>query len=283
VFRRRLFVESRSFTQFLALSIAGVLALGVTAVATQPDTSRANGTAMISTLAPPKGTPGQRLINWSGITWLAYPNCNSCGPSHTPTTNATNAVWVDSRGWLHMQVTRIAGQWRGVELRALTDVPYGTYRMVVDSVTADMDPWAVLGMFVYRPGSALFTNEIDIEDSRFPHLLRAPDNAQFTVQPYSVRGNQHGYYISPTNHPLLQQFTWTPSFSGGNGTVQFEARDGARPSSPLLDSWSFTGYNVPTSAGMQLFLVLWMNKNRMPTTGTHSAVVRSLSIQPLGG
>ena len=281
--RQRGFSQSGTFIAFLALAITGVFGLGLTAVATQQPASTDNGTVALTAVDPPMGSPGQRLLNWSGITWLVYPNCATCGPSLTPTTNATKAVYVDKRGWLHLRVSHIDGKWRGVELRALTGVPYGTYSWVVNSATADMDPWAVLGMFVYLPGTAKFTNEIDIEDSRFPHLLRAPNNAQFTTRPYFAAGHQHSYYIDPTYHPIRQQFTWMPSFNGGNGTVQFETRLGTRPTSPLLTSWSFTGYNVPTSQNMQLFLVLWMNQNRTPTTGTHSAVIRNLTISPLGG
>lgn len=280
----RLLAQSRVFVACLALAIVGVVGLGLTAVATQPATASSNGTTAADPTPPDGGNPGQRLLNWSGITWLVYPNCPICGPEHTATTNAARAVYVDRRGWLHLAVSKIDGRWSGVELRALTQAPYGTYRWVVNSATADMDPWAVLGMFVYRPGTAKLTNEIDVEDSRFPHLLRAPDNAQFTVQPYTVAGNQHGYYISSDYHPLVQQFTWSPAFgSETHGSVQFETRVGTTDRSPLLARFSYGGYAVPTSTNMQLFVVLWMNKNHTPTTGTHSAVIRNLSIQPLGG
>jgi hypothetical protein len=280
----RLLAQSRVFVACLALAIVGVIGLGLTAVSTQASPQTGNGTAAISTTPADLGTDGQRLLNWSGITWLVYPNCNNCGPEQTPTTNAASAIYVDSRGSLHLSVSKIGGKWRGVELRALTDVPYGTYQWIVNSSTADMDPWAVLGMFVYRPGTALFTNEIDIEDSRFPHLLQAPDNAQFTVQPYKPAGHQHGYYISPDYHPLLQQFTWSPAFGAQtHGLVQFESRVGTNSRAPLLSRFSYGGYAVPTSENMQLFLVLWMNRDRPPTTGTHSAVIRSLTITPLGG
>jgi hypothetical protein len=280
----RLLAQSRIFLVCLALAIVGVTGLGLTAVATQAAPATTNGTVAVQPTPVDLGTAGQRLLNWSGITWLVYPNCPNCGPEQTPTTNAAKALYVDSRGWLHMNVTKIDGKWRGVEMRALTDVPYGTYRWVVNSQTADLDPWAVLGMFVYRPGTAQYTNEIDIEDSRFPHLLHAPDNAQFTVQPYKPAGHQHGYYISPDYHPLLQQFTWSPAFGNEtHGLVQFEARVGTTPNSPLLSRFSYGGYAVPTSENMQLFVVLWMNKNTPPTTGTHSAVIRNLTISPLGG
>ena len=277
--------SSRTLLGLAGLINAGVLTLGAIAIVAAPAaSSTGNGTTAMSTAAPDRGSDDQRLIEWSGITWYVYPNCDDCGPSLTPTTNAKSAVYVDSRGYLHMQVTKIGGKWRGVELRALNRPTYGTYRWIVDTATADMDQWAVLSMFVYRPGARKQTSEIDIEDSRFPHLLKAPNNAQFVTQPYYVKGNLHPYSILPSYHPLLQQFTWYPgSPQGGPGSVDFMTRVGSSLRAPLLDSWSYRGYSVPNSQNMQLFVVLWMNQNKAPTTGAHSAVVRSLTIQPLGG
>jgi hypothetical protein len=281
--------HASSSRTLLGLAIAinlGVVALGTTALLAAPTAQpTGNGTAAIAPSAPPAGTAGQRLLKWAGLTWYVYPNCPDCGPSLTPTTNATRAVYVDRAGRLHMQITKIGGVWRGVELRALNRPTYGTYRWVVDTPTATLDPWTVLGMFVYRPGAKKFTSEVDIEDSRFPHLLPAPNNAQFVVQPYFTKGNLHPYEILPSYRPLLQQFTWTPGATfGGPGRVDFETRVGPTlQTSGLLDKWSYTGYSVPTPQNMQFFLVLWMNQNKPPTTGAHSAVIRSLTIQPLGG
>jgi hypothetical protein len=271
----------------LSLAVAinlGVVGLGTTAILAAPAAGTANGTSVMSTTPPSSGTPGQRLLNWSGITWYIYPNCSNCGPEQTATTNADKAVYVDSRGYLHMQITKIGGAWSGVELRALNRPTYGTYRWVLDTPTATFDPWTVLGLFVYRPGAKLHTSEVDIEDSRYPHLLKAPDNAQFVVQPYFTPGNLHPYQLLPSYHPLLQQFTWTPGLKfGGPGRVDFETHFGTSLQDPVVDKWSYTGYSVPTPQNMQLFLVLWMNQNKTPTTGGHSVVIRSLTIQPLGG
>lgn len=278
--------SSRTLLGLAGLVNVGVMLLGTTAIIAAPSSQSAgNGTTVTSTVPAPRGSTGQRFIRWSGITWYVYPNCNDCGPSLTPTTNARDAAYVDARGYLHLQVTKIAGRWRGVELRALNRPTYGTYRWIVDSATADMDRWAVLGMFVYRPGAQKFTSEVDIEDSRFPHLLPAPDNAQFVVQPYYVPHfhNLHPYSILPSYHPLWQQFTWEPGVTyGGPGRVNFETRVGSTDQAPLLAQWSFTGYNVPNPQSMQLFIVLWMNQDKDPTTGAHSAVIRNLTITPLG-
>jgi hypothetical protein len=280
--------SSRTLLGLAVFINAGVIALGAMAIIAAPSAASAgNGTTVTSPAPADNGSEEQRLIKWSGITWYVYPNCDDCGPSLTPTTNAKRAVYVDDRGYLHMKVSKIGGKWRGVELRALTRPTYGTYRWIVDTATADLDQWAVLSMFLYRPGAKKFTSEIDIENSRFPHLLPAPNNAQFVVQPYFARPrfhNLHPYTILPSYHPLLQQFIWKPGATyGGPGRVDFQTRVGSVLKAPLLEQWSFTGYDVPSPQNMQLFLVLWMNQNKPPSGGLHSAVIRSLTIKPLGG
>ncbi|HVT20019.1 MAG TPA: hypothetical protein VHE57_01360 [Mycobacteriales bacterium] len=277
--------SSRTLLGLAGLVNLGVIVLGATAIIAAPaSVPTGNGTTVASTAPAAHGSEQPRLLKWSGLTWYVYPNCDDCGPSLTPTTNASDAVYVDDRGYLHLKVTKVAGKWRGVELRALTRPTYGTYRWIVDTATADLDRWAVLSMFLYRPGAKKFTSEIDIENSRFPHLLRAPNNSQFVVQPYNEKGNLHQYQILPTYHPLLQQFTWQPGPTyGAPNRVDFMTRVGSTIAAPLLNQWSYTGYSVPPPQGMQLFVVLWMNQNKPPSGGELSAVVRNLTIKPLGG
>jgi hypothetical protein len=242
------------------------------------DTTGPPNTVVVRHPIGPDGGPALRVLHWAGHTWLVYPN-DQAGPENVPLSNSAAAAHVDSRGRLHLAVVHERGLWRSVELESLDPITYGTYSMVVDTVTAKFDPYTVLGMFVYRPGSRKLTNEIDIEDSRFPHLLKAPDNAQFTVQPYYTKGNQHGYELKDTYKHLFQQFTWLPG-TPGNGIARFQTRVGTTAHAPLLDKWTFQGYAVPQPYRMHLYLILWMNKNQPPLNGTHSAIIRSYSFTP---
>jgi hypothetical protein len=260
----------------LVAAIVGVIGLDATtlvAAPTRPTT--APPTVLDRHPIGPNGGSQLRVLRWSGHTWLVYPN-DQAGPENVPLSNSTSAVHVDSRGRLHLAVVHERGTWRSVELESLDPVSYGTYSMVVDTATAKFDPYTVLGMFVYRPGSKKLTNEIDIEDSRFPHLLKPPDNAQFTVQPYYTQGNQHGYQLRASSQHIFQQFTWLPG-TPGNGIARFQTRLGTTPHSPLIDKWAYQGYAVPAPLNMHLYLILWMNKNQPPLNGTHSAIIRSYS------
>lgn len=214
-----------------------------------------------------------RVLTWSGETWLVEASSQN-GPEKVPLSNACGAVYVDSKGRLHLKITKINGVWRSVELESLSAVSYGTYRITVATPTADFDPWTVLGLFVFRPGSKPYTHEIDIEDSRFPNLLRAPNNAQFAVQPYRARNHEHGYQLKKSYARIIQQFSWHP------GRASFSTRLATTSPSRLIARWHFRGADVPVANGMRLYLNLWTNQGKPPLHGTHTAVIDSFSHTP---
>ena len=263
----------------LAAAIIGVIALDATQLVAAPSKAAARPPTVVDRHpVGPTGGPQLRLLRWSGHSWLVYPN-DQTGPEQVPLSNSNAAVHVDSHGRLHLAIVHERGTWRSVELESLDPVSYGTFTMVVDTATANFDPYTVLGMFVYRPGSKKLTNEIDVEDSRYPHLLKAPNNAQFAVQPYYTPGNLHPYALTAADGHLFQQFTWLPG-TPGNGIARFETRAGTTARSPLIANWKYQGYAVPQPYDMHLYINLWMNKNESPRTGTHSAILRSYSFEP---
>jgi hypothetical protein len=280
--------SSRTLAGLVAVMIVGVLGLGTTAIVAAPgDQPASNGTVRYVSSASSDGDTNLRLLNWSGRTWVIYPN-NQKGPENVPMTNSSRAAWVDGNGWLHLKIVKIHGKWRSVELQSLDAATYGRYRLINDTKTANFAPSVVFGMFVYRPHASKYTDEIDIENSRFPHLLKAPNNAQFAVQPYYAPNHEHPYAVDPSYVPLLQQFTWYPP-SAGSGRIDFLTRVGSTSKAPLLARWTYNGYSTPVAGGgpsgktpMYLYLNLWLNKGQPPVGGTHTAVIRSLTFTPLG-
>lgn len=275
-------------------TVAAFALLGFSSVAAGATTSGGSGpskgggsllSTITSTVGHTMAGPGRkgdsvvRLISWSGRPWLVYSNASN-GPENVKLTNSDRAIWIDSRGWLHLKIVKIDGVWRSVELRSLNTVSYGTYQLVNDTATAKFANQTVFGMFVYRPGTKTYTNEIDIENSRFPRYLKWPNNAQFAVQPYNQPHHEHAYHVKPSYVPLFQEFTWYPPLNG-SGTVKFQTRVGTTPHSPLLTRWSYTGYSTPTDQNMYLYIDLWLNHGDAPVKGTHSAVLRSLNYVPL--
>lgn len=220
--------------------------------------------------------PLLRIIKWSGYNWLVFPG-NQPGPEHTKLNSSLDAVHVDTHGRLHLAITKVNGVWRGAELESLGPVNYGTYHWVVDTKTAKFARSTVLGMFVYRPGSKRLTNEIDVEDSKFSHLAE-PNNAQFAVQPYYAPHHYHQYYIKASHSHLYQAFRWLPG--SPHGVVHFVSRAGTTSHAPVISRWSYRGSSVPSPFNEHLFIDLWLNTNRPPTGGSHTAIIRSFHFSP---
>ncbi|HVX69272.1 MAG TPA: hypothetical protein VHA79_06230 [Mycobacteriales bacterium] len=271
----------RALAAVAMVMIAGVLGLGTAATGAAP-AQHAGAPTHAAVMAGPgrKGDNVLRLIPWSGRSWLVYSN-SSKGPEGVKLTNSSRAIWVDSRGRLHLHIVKIDGVWRSVELRSVSTVSYGTYRLINDTATAKFADSTVFGMFVYKPGTKTYTNEIDIENSRFPRYLKAPNNAQFAVQPYNQANHAHPYHVKPSYVPLFQQFSWYPPVHG-SGTVKFQTRVGSTPHSPLLTRWTYYGGSSPTANNMYLYIDLWLNHGKAPKNGTHSAILRSLTVTPFG-
>jgi hypothetical protein len=266
--------------------VVGALGLSSTALGAASTThTQGGGTAHIAGMSsrPAKLADSLiKVINWSGRSWYVY-SSTSKGPENVELTNAPGAAYVDGAGRLHLTIMKVQGQWRSVELRTVSTVTYGTFRLINDTATARFSNRTVFGMFIYRPGASKSHgkgNEIDVENSRFPNYLKAPNNAQFAVQPYTAPHHEHAYHVTRSDVPLRQQLTWYPP-SRGKGTVKFSTRVGATSHSPLLSHWSYQGSSDPTNQNMYVFITLWLNRGKPPTHGTHSVILRSLSVTPL--
>jgi len=273
----------RALTTCLTVAIIGVAGLGTTAIVAAPTRAAATSGTTLSSVAnsaaASSGSTGPllRIIRWSGYTWLVFP-ANQLGPEETRLDSSEDAVHIDSRGRLHLHIVKVNGVWRGAEIESLDPINYGRYQMVVDTRTEKFSNATVLGMFVYRPGSQKLTNEIDIEDSRFGHLI-APNNGQFAVQPYYAPNHYHPFYVKSSYAHLFQQFQWLPG-TPGNGIVRFQSRAGTNAHARLFSKWTYHGYSTPTPSGEHLFIDLWLNTNHPPRGGTHSAIIRSFHFTP---
>jgi hypothetical protein len=266
---------SRTVRALAALTTVGTLAIGTSALAATPGGQPpAAAKAHLAKSPGPSGSIFPSQISWSGFTWTVSQN-GAQGPDDDTLTNSSSAVYVDSHGRLHLNIVQLRGSWRSVELHTAYPVSYGRYRLISDTATGRFSTRTVFGMFVFRPHSKKYTNEIDVENSRFPAYLPAPDNAQFAVQPYLSAGHEHHYYVKPSYHPLFEEFTWYPP-SGGKGTVAFQTRVGATPHSHLLTHWKYYGPSTPTDLHTYLYLTLWLNHGLPPVNGTHSIILRSL-------
>jgi len=132
-------------------------------------------------------------LSFSGYTWeLKDSGDVQVGPGGNYFSSATNNVWVDAQGRLHLRITKqtVGGtnRWSCPEVFSQRSFGAGTYRISVDSRVDNLDPNVVLGFFTWSDDPAYNHREMDFEFSRWGNA-HDPNNAQYVVQPSSLSGN----------------------------------------------------------------------------------------------
>ncbi len=203
----------------------------------------------------------RRIISFSGFDWKVkhtLPNRFDPGPNFF--SNHKNNVCVDSRGRLHLKITRQGGNWHCAEISLLKSLGYGAYRFYLDSRVDNLDPNAVLGLFTYDENPEYGHREIDIEFSRWGNP--ADENtAQYVIQPFHIPGNMMRFNIPAKINKTLNYFIWHPK------EVFFQSLKGhpADPFNPcvLIFEWTFT-QEIPPAGKEKVHINLWLFNGNPP-------------------
>ncbi len=182
--------------------------------------------------APPRET-APKTVRFSGYEWEIRQNPSDRGG--TMKLFDANNVWTDEKGWLHLRIAKISGDWKCAEVALTRSLGYGSYSFVVHDVS-NLEPAAVLSMLTWDDLAADQNHrEVDIEISRWGDL--ASKNAQYVVQPYYVPANVARF--SAPSGALTYSFRWEP------GKVFFRTMRGA---SQIVAEHLFTS-GVPSAGG----------------------------------
>lgn len=231
--------------------------------------------AALAGLGPPlrpagsAGVPNgpERIVRFAGRDWLVRASTEPGGPGPNRFANATDAVWVDAAGRLHLTLTRRDGVWWSTEVISQDAFGDGAYDWVIDSPVGSLDANVVLGLFTWSPQDGPAHREIDVEVARWGDGVD-PTNAQFAVQP-AEQSDQVGRIAL---HPFLPT---SVGFTRDRGGVAFRA-DAEPPawSSPL----------PVTRADAQVHINLWLFRGQPPTDGHPvEVIVKAFAFTPPGG
>jgi hypothetical protein len=199
-----------------------------------------------------------KVVRFSGYDWTV--KSGRAGPGPNNFSDGEENVHVDSDGRLHLRVTYRDGQWYCPEVVTQRSLGYGTYRFVVGSSTAAMDPNVVLGLFTWNDDPAFAHRELDIEISRWGK--RENDDAQFVVQPWDREGHIIRFSM-PSTVSFTHSFTWHPA------QVRFESRG---LNGVLIQEHRFSE-GVPEAGGENVRINLWLVNGIMPQDGRTAEVV----------
>lgn len=201
-------------------------------------------------------------LSFSGHRWTVKSSSAPMGPGPNLFSGANTSV--DASGNLHLHIDKAAtDQWRSAELVNTRSLGYGTYRWTVVSDPTALDPNVVLGLFTWSDLAAFNHREIDIEWARWGNAAD-PTNAQFVVQPFGTNGNLHRF-VAPAGGPTVFEFTWSID------RVSYRLRRGTT----VIDSWNYSGADIPMPGGERAHMNLWLLDGKGPTDAKPAEIVLS--------
>jgi hypothetical protein len=213
---------------------------------------------------------GPSSVNFSGRTWGVRVGQQQ-GPGPNDWSASKDNIWLDEQGHLHMAVTKGPAGWQCAEIIADRSLGYGEYRWVVSGDLPALDRHVVLGLFTYESD----TREIDFELSRWGNKNPAHPNAQWVVQPHTIKGNMIRFDTGAAKM-LTVSFVWQKEAVHGRC---WEGDDTAKK--PISD-WTYTGRQIPPPGKERARINLWLNRGKAPESGLRQEVViRSFVFTPL--
>jgi len=218
-----------------------------------------------------------KTIMFSGYQWSVRSGSGGPGPNYWSDSNA----WVDSKGYLHLQLTYQGGKWYCAEVVMKKRLGFGTYQFQVIGWVDRLDPNVVLGLFNYGPPDVGpdTTNEIDIELSRWGDA-DYPDG-RYTVWPAQegLKYKTKSFDFSLTSPNTTHRFIWD------RRQVRFQSQYGHRNDSLyLFQNWlyapaAYTKY-IPQHP-MPVYINLWLMQGLAPLDGKPvTVVIKSFKFTP---
>ncbi len=204
--------------------------------------------------------PGGRSLDFAGRTWRVK-GPGYYGPGPNVFSDASDCVWVDASGRLHLTLSDRGAHWAATEVVLEDALGYGDYVVTTVGRLDLLDIHAVLGIFLWQYGpcwnEAYFWwnpyNEIDIEYSRWGDASN--DIGQFVAQPWDWYGNMERFDLSFEEGELTSHaMRWLAD------RVEYRVwRGGPDDESPesTVRTWTYAGPHVPRPEQPRMHLNLW--------------------------
>jgi hypothetical protein len=192
-----------------------------------------------------------RTIEFSGLTWEVRGWGGA--PGNGCWSDDEKSVWVDDEGALHLRIRRVGGVWCQAEVRALDSADYGDHTFFVMSRLDQLDPNAVLGMFLYGRDS-----ELDIE-------MTGSFGSTGQRGWYTVFGEQEALVAHESFEVVLSGTFTTHQIRWLADRLVFQSWHGhceAPPCGGIIHHWTYDGPARPRQENrMRPMINLWVHGN----------------------
>ncbi|MDD3862099.1 MAG: glycoside hydrolase family 16 protein [Candidatus Gracilibacteria bacterium] len=210
-----------------------------------------------------------RTIDFAGHEWVVKSGYKGPGKNHW--NDSKDAVFVDSKGRLHMKITKVGGQFYSSEVHLENSLGYGTYKFEVSgkSKVDKLDQNLVLGLFLYQDDE----HELDIELSNWQYPNGK--NLHYSVQPYKTPGNIKSAKIDlDISKKSTYSIKWLPNY------VRFRASQ--KGMDPFV--WKYRGKDNFSPGEEVLAMNFWMIDGMPPSNGKEKEIIiRNFEFTPAEG
>jgi hypothetical protein len=207
-----------------------------------------------------------KTLNFAGIQWTVKSGYKGPGPNNFDDTNP----FVDSKGNLHLRISRKNGKWTTSEIYTKKSFGYGTYKWTILSDLSNLDANVVLGLFTWSDSPEYANREIDIEFAKWSKP-QEPTNAQYVIQPESY-GHLIRFAQPFTKLETTHQFTWEPSKVTFNSST----------SDKKVFGWVYSKPGVPIRGDENVRINAWLFRGKAPLNGKGlEIIIKNFQFKPL--
>ncbi len=198
----------------------------------------------LATVVPSGTRPPSLRVHFSNYDWTVRQVGSDRNGS--PHAYSPKNVRVDSRGTLHLAISKDASGVACAEVSLPRSLGFGNYAFTLEDASR-LDPAAILDFYTWDEGGTdQERREVDALVSRWGDDT-ARTNAQYIVQPFFRPANTYRYLV-PAG-PITLTLHWEPS------KITYETRRGDRPETSVVARHTFTS-DVPTPAAETLHMNL---------------------------
>lgn len=218
----------------------------------------------------------ENSILFSGYNWLVKQSSTKAGPG--PNFFSERGVNVIN-GELKLEVVQEDGNSYCSEIFLDKPLGYGRYLFQLSSGLDLLQDDVVFALFTWDDNYEPLNCEIDIEFSRWGDSKNK--NTQFVIQPHDRPSNKHRFDTKLNGDFSTHIIEWMPRaihFHSYHGHVGFE-----RNSTNLIQSWSYTGSNIPHPANERVHINLWKtyeNRSKRIRSGISFATIHRFMFEP---
>lgn len=223
-------------------------------------------------------SPGVRFLSFSGYDWWVKNYSTLVGPGPNYFSDATNNVWTDANGWLHLRITHRTNAWQCAEIVSARTFGTGHYRYELNSSADSLNQNVTLGLFTWSDDPVYTHREMDVECGRWKNPSDA-NNSQFVLQPFDAVNHLVRYRVPPGLTNSTHLYVWETN------RISYQAQTGSYSAfaTNLISSWVFTNaVDVPQSGDENVRLNLWLVDGTPPSDNNEvEVIIKSFNFVPL--